>query len=265
MCHDNSYNWLCKCLLSVDFVRLTDFQNVETVEHEHPDTHKKVFLTIWDVGGCDKIRPLWRHYYQNTSAVVFVVDSRDTRNQEDLAFDVYRLAAEDELRNCPILVLANKQDLPDSKSPETVWKEMDLNRIRIAGRQVGVIATSGQTGQGLNDALDWLCQAINKPGRVPEVETHILKQSVEVEEEKTLLEKWLAVEDEPDDEFLEKLLSYTLDSWDHRTHLRIAWLYLTKYGRREGMKLIFSGIKNFIANSPRTRKTTFHETLTYFW
>jgi hypothetical protein len=30
-----------------------------------------------DVGGCDKIRPLWRHYFQNTDGVVFMVDAND--------------------------------------------------------------------------------------------------------------------------------------------------------------------------------------------
>ena len=45
--------------------------NVETVAHNDAE------LTMWDVGGCDKIRPLWRHYYQNTQALVFIVDSRD--------------------------------------------------------------------------------------------------------------------------------------------------------------------------------------------
>jgi len=35
--------------------------NVETVEC------KNISLTVWDVGGKDKIRPLWRHYYQGTS------------------------------------------------------------------------------------------------------------------------------------------------------------------------------------------------------
>lgn len=34
--------------------------NVETVEY------KNISFTVWDVGGQDKIRPLWRHYYQNT-------------------------------------------------------------------------------------------------------------------------------------------------------------------------------------------------------
>lgn len=46
--------------------------NVETVDH------RSTSLTIWDVGGCDKIRPLWRHYYQNTQAIIFVLDTNDT-------------------------------------------------------------------------------------------------------------------------------------------------------------------------------------------
>ena len=46
--------------------------NVETVEY------KKINFTVWDVGGQDKIRPLWRHYYQNTQGLIFVVDSNDS-------------------------------------------------------------------------------------------------------------------------------------------------------------------------------------------
>ncbi len=46
--------------------------NVETLQV------KGIDFTIWDVGGCDKIRPLWRHYFQNTQAIIFVVDSNDT-------------------------------------------------------------------------------------------------------------------------------------------------------------------------------------------
>jgi len=33
---------------------------VETVEY------KNISFTVWDVGGQDKIRPLWRHYFANT-------------------------------------------------------------------------------------------------------------------------------------------------------------------------------------------------------
>merc|ERR1712065_122904 len=45
--------------------------NVETVEY------KNISFTVWDVGGQDKIRPLWRHYFQNTQGVIFVIDSND--------------------------------------------------------------------------------------------------------------------------------------------------------------------------------------------
>lgn len=57
--------------------RFTDGQlarigfNVETVEY------KNISFTVWDVGGQDKIRPLWRHYFQNTQGIIFVVDSND--------------------------------------------------------------------------------------------------------------------------------------------------------------------------------------------
>ena len=45
--------------------------NVETVQY------KNINFTVWDVGGQDKIRPLWRHYFQNTQGLIFVVDSND--------------------------------------------------------------------------------------------------------------------------------------------------------------------------------------------
>ena len=44
---------------------------METVEY------KNICFTVWDVGGQDKIRPLWRHYFQNTQGLIFVVDSND--------------------------------------------------------------------------------------------------------------------------------------------------------------------------------------------
>ena len=45
--------------------------NVETVEY------KNICFTVWDVGGQNKIRKLWRHYFQNTQGLIFVVDSND--------------------------------------------------------------------------------------------------------------------------------------------------------------------------------------------
>ena len=41
--------------------------NVETVEY------KNISFTVWDVGGQDKIRPLWRHYFQNTQVILHFI------------------------------------------------------------------------------------------------------------------------------------------------------------------------------------------------
>ena len=59
--------------------------NVETVEY------KNISFTVWDVGGQDKIRPLWRHYYNNTNGLIFVVDSNDRERVEDAKDELFRM------------------------------------------------------------------------------------------------------------------------------------------------------------------------------
>lgn len=82
--------------------------NVETVEY------KNISFTVWDVGGQDKIRPLWRHYFQNTQGIIFVVDSNDRERVSEAREELQRMLNEDELREALLLVFANKQDLPVS-------------------------------------------------------------------------------------------------------------------------------------------------------
>lgn len=67
---------------------------------------------MWDVGGQDKIRPLWRHYFQNTQGIIFVVDSNDRDRIGEAREELQRMLNEDELRDAILLVFANKQDLP---------------------------------------------------------------------------------------------------------------------------------------------------------
>ena len=69
---------------------------------------------MWDVGGQDKIRPLWRHYFQNTQGIIFVVDSNDRDRVVEAREELQRMLNEDELREALLLVFANKQDLPVS-------------------------------------------------------------------------------------------------------------------------------------------------------
>ena len=50
-------------IVNIMYYFLSGF-NVETVEY------KNIRFTVWDVGGQDKIRPLWRHYFVNTQVRV---------------------------------------------------------------------------------------------------------------------------------------------------------------------------------------------------
>jgi len=86
--------------------RFTVGFNVETV------TYKNVRFNVWDVGGQDKIRPLWRHYYTGTQGLVFVVDSQDRERIEEAKQELHRILSDREMKECLLLVFANKQDLP---------------------------------------------------------------------------------------------------------------------------------------------------------
>jgi small GTP-binding protein len=77
--------------------------NVETM------TYKDMSITVWDVGGQDNIRSLWRHYYQNTQVLIFVVDSNDKDRMGEAHDELHRLLSQDELREAMVLVFANKQ------------------------------------------------------------------------------------------------------------------------------------------------------------
>ena len=106
--------------------------NVETVEY------KKISFTVWDVGGQDKIRPLWRHYYQNTQGLIFVVDSND-RDRVDAAHEeLHKMLNEDELREAIVLVFANKQDLPNAMNAAEITDKLGLHSLR--SRQWCVLA-----------------------------------------------------------------------------------------------------------------------------
>uniref|UniRef100_A0A673NND0 ADP-ribosylation factor 4-like n=1 Tax=Sinocyclocheilus rhinocerous TaxID=307959 RepID=A0A673NND0_9TELE len=102
--------------------------NVETVEY------KNISFTVWDVGGQDVIRRLWRHYYQNTKGLIFVVDSSDHDRIETAAEELNAMLAEDEMRDALLLVLANKQDLPKAMAVHELTDRLGLHALR--GRQV---------------------------------------------------------------------------------------------------------------------------------
>jgi len=131
--------------------------NVETVEY------KNISFTVWDVGGQDKIRPLWRHYFQNTQGLIFVVDSNDRERidgDNGARDELHRMLAEDELRDAVLLIFANKQDLPNAMSASELTDKLGLNELR--NRRWYIQATCAVQGNGLYEGLDWLSNELAK-------------------------------------------------------------------------------------------------------
>jgi ADP-ribosylation factor protein 1 len=109
-------------------------------------------------GGQDKIRPLWRHYYNNTEGIIYVVDSNDGKRVDEAALELQKILREDELRDAVLLVLCNKQDLPNAMSVAQVTDKLNLHSLR--SRQWYIQATCATSGDGLYEGLDWLSQAL---------------------------------------------------------------------------------------------------------
>lgn len=127
--------------------------NVETVEY------KNICFTVWDVGGQDKIRPLWRHYFQNTQGLIFVVDSNDRERVTEAQEELMKMLSEDELREATLLVFANKQDLPNAMSASELTDKLGLQRLN--NKRWYIQATCATQGTGLYEGLDWLSNELS--------------------------------------------------------------------------------------------------------
>ncbi|KDR67805.1 hypothetical protein GALMADRAFT_161355 [Galerina marginata CBS 339.88] len=255
--------------------------NIETISITTA-SGKPFRMTGLDVGsGCGGIQymhGLIGMYISNNEGVIWVVDASDKERLSESVEMLQKVlsSAESEdisSKSKPILILANKSDIPNA---------MGLDYIRVnfakatSGRLAGVFKTSltenTVVGTGLPEAFDWLQLALEiaksrKDGSVSNASEPQIpnprSQSVLTQK----LESWLArVEtDVQADEFLEKFQTFSLPDWDHYTHIRIAYVILTKYGRKEGKDMIFQGLEKYIAVSPQTKGRSFHVSMTYFW
>ena len=107
-----------------------------------------------------KYRFLWKQYYQNTDGLIFVVDSNDKDRIEDAAEELKGMLAEEELKDFPVLVMANKQDLNGALAPDEVTKKLGMGDLK--GITYFVQGTSATTGNGLKEGLDWMASVILK-------------------------------------------------------------------------------------------------------
>ncbi|XP_047087168.1 ADP-ribosylation factor-like [Lolium rigidum] len=124
--------------------------NVETMGYNN------MSLTMWDVSGHAKVRPLWTHYYGNTQGIIFVVDSSNRDRVADARYELHRMLNEDQLRDVVLLVLANKKDLPNAMDAADITDKLGLRSLRHWHIQ----STCATTGEGLYEGLEWMSNTI---------------------------------------------------------------------------------------------------------
>ena len=140
-------------------------------------------LAIYDLGGQDTTRALWQHYYDDTKAIIFVIDcsdpsriapkieeeNNDNDNKENgrksLAPSTSAKQELEKLLNEPgldnvknYLVFANKQDCENALTPFDL--EAKLNLDEYEDKNIHFQASSSLKGEGIKEGMNWLIDSV---------------------------------------------------------------------------------------------------------
>ncbi|CAF2325150.1 unnamed protein product [Rotaria sp. Silwood2] len=127
--------------------------NVETVTPAPGIT-----FTVWDIGGQDKIRPLYRHYFDKTDGLIFVVDSSDPERFQEAREELFGIITNENMCSVPVVIIANKSDLPTAVKPSELIEQLNLHSI--SRRKWFIQSACAITGDGIVEAMQQLAQMI---------------------------------------------------------------------------------------------------------
>ncbi len=136
--------------------------------------YRGVELLVTDLGGQQAfVNEFWEKMLSTADGIIFVMDAA-APNLFATAYDLF-LFVLPRMNNVPMVVLANKQDLPEAASVKELSKLFDF---KAASRRYGITALeifpiSALTGQGVKQAIDWLTNQIvlATGGELPTVNT----------------------------------------------------------------------------------------------
>ncbi|NWW27107.1 ARL14 protein, partial [Falcunculus frontatus] len=121
--------------------------NVDMIE-----AGKDFTLTFWDVGGQKKMRELWSNFLEDTDGLLYVVDSSDKRRLEESRREFELILKNESIQDVPVVVLANKQDLPGALNAEEITRRFKMKKY-CSDRNWYVQPCCALTGEGLAEAL----------------------------------------------------------------------------------------------------------------
>jgi len=125
-----------------------------------------ISIQFWDLGGQAELQTLWDKYYSECHGVIYVIDSHDRDRIEESkeAFD--KMIRNELLQGVPLLVLANKQDLPDCMGVREVKPIFNQSAHLIGPRDCMVMPVSALTGEGIVEGLNWMIDCLKRNSEV---------------------------------------------------------------------------------------------------
>ena len=119
-------------------------------------------MNFWDLGGQEELQSLWHKYYAESHAIIYVIDAHD-RDRIEESKDVFdKMIMSEHLEGVPLLILANKQDLPECMGVREVKPVFNQSAHLIGQRDCLVTPVCALTGDGVDEGIRWLVQCIKR-------------------------------------------------------------------------------------------------------
>lgn len=117
-------------------------------------THKNLTFSSFKLMGEENLKPLWEHFYETAKGIVFVVDCNDRDSIDLVRSEIETVVNNPLLSGVPVLVMANKQDLPTAMPVAEVSEK--LNLATVTSGPWYIQSTTASSGGGLADGFSWL-------------------------------------------------------------------------------------------------------------
>ena len=117
------------------------------------DSTKRANYALWDVGGQEKIRSLWRHYFAGATGLIFVIDSTDIDRLEEAGDALNAILSDQDMRTTPVLIFANKQDGENAATVEDITEKIGFKDMSLERRKWQIQGCSAITGEGVREGL----------------------------------------------------------------------------------------------------------------
>ncbi|XP_017849727.1 ADP-ribosylation factor-like protein 3 [Drosophila busckii] len=140
----------------------------DTLKHITPtrdftEKHLKINgikICMRDISGQPRVRKFWHLFFQQTKALIYVIDSTDGSRLSEARCELCNVLLDERMRNVPLLVLANKQDMSGAMPASFIAELLGLKHLE--GRAWQVLECSALTCTNIDLIVDWMFKNLKK-------------------------------------------------------------------------------------------------------